>query len=161
MYRAGSSRVTHPFAGLPIPEGMVLPRLACVRRAASVRPEPGSNSPLEIFNIGLESPQPADPWRVTVCSAVKGTVVLPGHGDSIRFENSWICLSAARNQLMITTLVSRLHLTSRSRRRSPKAGSCTGFWHSVQFSRSEMRSVRVPLPPALVALRSRLSDRGR
>jgi hypothetical protein len=27
---------------------VVLPRLACVRRAASVRPEPGSNSPLEI-----------------------------------------------------------------------------------------------------------------
>jgi hypothetical protein len=26
----------------------VLPRLACVKRAASVRPEPGSNSPLEI-----------------------------------------------------------------------------------------------------------------
>jgi hypothetical protein len=27
----------------------------------------------------------------------------------------------------------------------PKAGCmCTGFWHTVQFSRSEMRSVRVP-----------------
>jgi hypothetical protein len=47
VYRAGSSRVTHPFAGLPQPKGQDLPRLACVRRAASVRPEPGSNSPLE------------------------------------------------------------------------------------------------------------------
>jgi hypothetical protein len=58
VYRAGSSRVTHPFAGLPEPEGSVLPRLACVRRAASVRPEPGSNSPLEIFKTCSLK----DPW---------------------------------------------------------------------------------------------------
>ena len=30
-----------------VPEGTVLARLACVRHAASVRPEPGSNSPYE------------------------------------------------------------------------------------------------------------------
>ena len=39
----GSSRVTHPFATDPC--GPV--RLACVKHAASVRPEPGSNSPRE------------------------------------------------------------------------------------------------------------------
>ena len=38
-----SSRVTHPFATDPC--GSV--RLACVKHAASVRPEPGSNSPRE------------------------------------------------------------------------------------------------------------------
>ena len=42
---AGWSRVTHPFATLSTPEGVLLVRLACVRRAASVHPEPGSNSP--------------------------------------------------------------------------------------------------------------------
>jgi hypothetical protein len=48
VYRAGSSRVTHPFAGFPeVQAPRFVPRLACVRPAASVRPEPGSNSPLD------------------------------------------------------------------------------------------------------------------
>jgi hypothetical protein len=42
VIEAGCLRVTHPSA--TIPEGTV--RLACIRHAASVRPEPGSNSPL-------------------------------------------------------------------------------------------------------------------
>ena len=41
----GRSRVTHPFAG----HLLRCPRLACVKHAASVRPEPGSNSPREKF----------------------------------------------------------------------------------------------------------------
>ena len=45
---AGWSRVTHPFATLSTPEGVLLVRLACVRRAASVHPEPGSNSPWKV-----------------------------------------------------------------------------------------------------------------
>ena len=50
--RAGCSRVTHPCAGRRrmycyIPAA---PRLACVRPAASVHPEPGSNSSLYILN---------------------------------------------------------------------------------------------------------------
>jgi hypothetical protein len=39
-------RVTHPFATRIDPEGTIPVRLACVRRAASVRSEPGSNSQL-------------------------------------------------------------------------------------------------------------------
>src|SRR5690606_14533753 len=35
------------------PEGTVLARLACVRHAASVRPEPGSNSPKKKFDSAL------------------------------------------------------------------------------------------------------------
>ena len=42
---AGWSRVTHPFATLFTAEAVLTVRLACVRRAASVHPEPGSNSP--------------------------------------------------------------------------------------------------------------------
>src|SRR5690348_11143270 len=38
-------RVTPPFAGVLTLAGF-LPRLACVRHAASVRSEPGSNSPI-------------------------------------------------------------------------------------------------------------------
>ena len=40
MYRAGYPRVTHPSAAL----SEEIARLACVRHAASVHPEPGSNS---------------------------------------------------------------------------------------------------------------------
>ena len=43
---AGCPRVTRPFAASCAPRGGAFAaRLACVRRAASVRPEPGSNSP--------------------------------------------------------------------------------------------------------------------
>ena len=53
MSKAGYSRVTHPSAANPLylhPEGICqsfIARLACVKRAASVRPEPGSNSQLK------------------------------------------------------------------------------------------------------------------
>ena len=40
----GRSRVTHPFATLYAAEAALTVRLACVRHAASVHPEPGSNS---------------------------------------------------------------------------------------------------------------------
>ena len=40
----GRSRVTHPFATLSAAEAALTVRLACVRHAASVHPEPGSNS---------------------------------------------------------------------------------------------------------------------
>ena len=48
MRGAGCPRVTQPFATLYTPEGALIVRLACVRRAASVHPEPGSNSPFKI-----------------------------------------------------------------------------------------------------------------
>ena len=43
---ADHPRVTHPSAASPAEAGFA--RLACLRRAASVRSEPGSNSPLLI-----------------------------------------------------------------------------------------------------------------
>ena len=57
MSKAGYSRVTHPSAANPSylhPEGICqdfIARLACVKHAASVRPEPGSNSQ---FNVCLK-----------------------------------------------------------------------------------------------------------
>src|SRR5207302_3285962 len=47
-------RVTHPFAGLLTLAGF-LPRLACVRHAASVRSEPGSNSPINPGTTNADS----------------------------------------------------------------------------------------------------------
>ena len=47
MEGAGWSRVTHPFATLYTAEAVLIVRLACVKHAASVHPEPGSNSPCE------------------------------------------------------------------------------------------------------------------
>ena len=44
--RVGCIRVTHPCATLAAPEGAAPVRLACIRPAASVHPEPGSNSSL-------------------------------------------------------------------------------------------------------------------
>ncbi len=49
LSKAGSSRVTHPSATKKITEIIFSVRLACVRRAASVRPEPGSNSLLSLY----------------------------------------------------------------------------------------------------------------
>lgn len=45
MYRAGRSRITHPFATLTQAETRDPVRLACVKHAASVHPEPESNPP--------------------------------------------------------------------------------------------------------------------
>ena len=42
---AGRPRVTHPSAADVNPEGPLIARLACIKRAASVHPEPRSNSP--------------------------------------------------------------------------------------------------------------------
>ena len=46
--KADHSRVTHPFATLYRSKLLYTVRLACLKRAASVRSEPGSNSPLYI-----------------------------------------------------------------------------------------------------------------
>ncbi len=50
MYEAGRSRITHPFATLTTKQSLMDPvRLACVKHAASVHPEPESNPPQKNF----------------------------------------------------------------------------------------------------------------
>ena len=44
------SRVTHPSAARMKTEAFIPARLACVKHAASVRPEPGSNSDVQSFS---------------------------------------------------------------------------------------------------------------
>ena len=63
--RVGCIRVTHPSATLKAPEGASPVRLACIRPAASVHPEPGSNSSLyyclsSFFSLSRVPPSPAD-----------------------------------------------------------------------------------------------------
>ena len=49
LSEAGYSRVTHPSATKNLNKSKFSVRLACVRRAASVRPEPGSNSLKKLY----------------------------------------------------------------------------------------------------------------
>ena len=48
-FGADCLRVTRPFAANQGAEAPVIARLAFLRHVASVRPEPGSNSPLVIY----------------------------------------------------------------------------------------------------------------
>ena len=74
MRGAGCPRVTQPFATLCTPEGALTVRLACVKRAASVHPEPGSNSPFKNLpacagEIPFES-VPFPPGRISAGSVI-------------------------------------------------------------------------------------------
>ena len=89
---AGCPRVTQPFATLFPPEGGLTVRLACVRRAASVHPEPGSNSPSKdmrrayaLPSIGIRSsllPVLADLDSSSICQMELNRRVLLGSADS-------------------------------------------------------------------------------
>src|SRR5690606_25355720 len=75
--RAGYPRVTHPCATVPGPKPFLV-RLACVRRAANVRSEPGSNSPVEFVaasafavRLGTKELILGDPTRCS-CEPVAG-----------------------------------------------------------------------------------------
>jgi hypothetical protein len=59
--KADYPRVTHPCATLLRPKPFLV-RLACVKHAASVRSEPGSNSPIFV-NLFLQSHSPSGPRR--------------------------------------------------------------------------------------------------
>src|SRR5512140_2495963 len=78
-------RVTHPFAGLLTLAGF-LPRLACVRHAASVRSEPGSNSPINLAGDTQRVSQ--DTWSVSSCADVTTNSL-----KALRFpqSSSWTC----------------------------------------------------------------------
>jgi hypothetical protein len=144
---AGSSRVTHPFAGLPTPEGVVLPRLACVRRAASVRPEPGSNSPLETRNATTTrrpSPQSSDPWKSAPC-AVPSKKDPPGHDDFNPISRT----AGSPKRTCCPEISSYSTVSFQDTRSIPKTGCMyTDFWHTVQFSRSGTRPSPNTLPQA-------------
>ena len=52
LFEAGYLRVTQPFAANYVfSEENEFARLACIRRAANVRPEPGSNSLIDVCSF--------------------------------------------------------------------------------------------------------------
>ncbi len=69
MRGAGCPRVTQPFATIHTSEEVLLVRLACVRRAASVHPEPGSNSPFKLCQDAdshiLDQSKNGEPYLMT------------------------------------------------------------------------------------------------
>ena len=71
LLRACCSRVTHPCAGRrqKYCYSLAAPRLACVKPAASVHPEPGSNSSLYIFYLYSSS-------TILTSSSLKGIYAL-------------------------------------------------------------------------------------
>ena len=77
--RAGCSRVTHPCAGRrqKYCYSRAAPRLACVRPAASVHPEPGSNSSLYISYFSKLNPRTLIPFKeINALEFVFGTLLV-------------------------------------------------------------------------------------
>ena len=77
--RAGCSRVTHPCAGRrqKYCYSRAAPRLACVRPAASVHPEPGSNSSLYISYFSKLDPRTLIPFKeINALEFVFGTLLV-------------------------------------------------------------------------------------
>ena len=74
MYGAGRSRITHPFATLTTKQSLMDPvRLACVKHAASVHPEPESNPPQKTFaesqHVTLKKKKPTSVYQENGLSA--------------------------------------------------------------------------------------------
>ena len=88
MSKVGYSRVTHPSAANPIhlhPEGfrrIFIARLACVRRAASVRPEPGSNSQLK-FDLLSQFSLTLFPLSIFACLLILSLTLFNYQGCSL------------------------------------------------------------------------------
>ena len=100
MRGAGCPRVTQPFATLYTPGGALTVRLACVRRAASVHPEPGSNSPFK--TSGLEVRSSAWFRDASPCPA-------PNHADSDPISSKYeIDVSLSIHSLAVSSSISSI-----------------------------------------------------
>ena len=74
MYGAGRSRITHPFATLTTKQSLMDPvRLACVKHAASVHPEPESNPPQKNFmkSIRIDDSQTSFPKKKKTSTSLR------------------------------------------------------------------------------------------
>jgi hypothetical protein len=123
---AGCSRVTHPFATDPPSKLGFTVRLACVKHAASVRPEPESNSPSmftrhQPTEAGQQQTQRTDP-KVQSDSASKRT----------RQPTGWAPHPNLNHQP--TPQHGTGHMASTT-------------WHTVEFSRNRRASFRTSVRP--------------
>ena len=109
---AGCPRVTQPFATLYTPGGALTVRLACVRRAASVHPEPGSNSPFK--TSGLEVRLSAWFRDASPCPA-------PNHADSDPISSKYeIDVSLSIHSLAVSSSISSIAVSGSQG--SPRCG---------------------------------------
>ena len=100
MLGAGCPRVTHPFAARAPSRRTGLARLACVKHAASVRPEPGSNSPWMSYDYSWINPA-VSTWKVLLLKTATTLIAGPyeltilfcsmyqrkSEGRIVRFDN--------------------------------------------------------------------------
>jgi hypothetical protein len=119
-------------------------RLACVKHAASVRPEPGSNSPLKSIGCGPEGPVPISTSSIadvrsiagSYCQSIKGTEL--EHWRT-RSRARGICAYLALTfSTLLSSQISGAHLTGPS---APARGNLTNFMRytrpsQTRFSRS-------------------------
>ena len=85
MYGAGRSRITHPFATLTTKQSPMDPvRLACVKHAASVHPEPESNPPQKNFmkSIRIDDSQTSFPKKKKTSTSLRKDALKKPHPSS-------------------------------------------------------------------------------
>jgi hypothetical protein len=109
---------------------VVLARLACIKHAASVHPEPGSNSPSEIVN----SRGPGGRWgcsrRSSAALEPPSLTIRPGRTGGMGDTGDQPCTAQGSS-------VIRMRQGTVPRGQAPKGrGFGTGFSHTVEFSRN-------------------------
>ena len=147
MQRAGWSPVTHPFATLMESKLSNPVRLACVKHAASVRPEPESNSPLkklfsgalgsnEIVSLGAQSPPAQKPGSAPRagpcklgCKAAPG-VCTPGAAARSTLLSSQPANCAEASSASDLSMVRTVQEGGQGGRRVGKIIQCLRLWRA-------------------------------
>ena len=121
-------------------------RLACVKHAASVRPEPGSNSPLKSIGIGLATELTVSTSSIadvrssagSCCQSIKGTELEHWRTRS-RARGIFCAYLALTFSTLLSSQISGAHLTGPS---APARGNLTNF---MRYTRpSQTRFPRSP-----------------
>ena len=139
VFGTGFSRDTHPFATHSCDPKVECVRLACVRPAASVRPEPGSNSPSK-SQVGTAEA------LLTVESLVRQLPkVLPtrvwgrtGHQSRPTWHRAMV-VDRSRPPLSVLSAIEIVQGLSSDDSRSSGGQPALAFSSSIPFSRSTRR----------------------
>jgi hypothetical protein len=110
---------------------VVLARLACIKHAASVHPEPGSNSPSEIVNsLGARRPVGGCSRWSSVTLEPPSLTIRPGRTGGMGDTGDQPCTAQGSS-------VIRMRQGTVPRGQAPEGrGFGTGFSHTVEFSRN-------------------------
>ena len=109
---------------------VVLARLACIKHAASVHPEPGSNSPSEIVNSLRAEARRGCSRRSSVTLEPPSLTIRPGRTGGMGDTGDQPCTAQGSS-------VIRMRQGTVPRGQAPEGrGFGTGFSHTVEFSRN-------------------------